>query len=160
MCKDENVAMQVRQVSGSKIRATRMSGAANIVRNERISGVEIRRNALHLLRPTLACMFHKGGSVSQVFVKRINLPGRLLGIVTKGQFVPIHFQPVGRNKRSALRRMPVDATNTVSTALRSCLICARMRILPCRCNRRAVQIAWDWETKRGEHWAERAYFRR
>jgi len=40
----------------------------------------------------LACMFHEGGRVSHVLSKRINLLGRLLGIVALGQFVPIHFQ--------------------------------------------------------------------
>jgi hypothetical protein len=37
-------------------------------------------------------MFHEGGCVSNVFAKRISLPGRLLGIVAPGPFVPIHFQ--------------------------------------------------------------------
>ena len=40
----------------------------------------------------LACMFHEGGCVSLVFAKRINVPGKSLGIVVLGQFVPIHFQ--------------------------------------------------------------------
>jgi hypothetical protein len=40
----------------------------------------------------LARMFHEGGCVSHVFAKRINLIGKLLGIVALGQFVPIHFQ--------------------------------------------------------------------
>ena len=37
-------------------------------------------------------MFHEGGCPSHVFAIRINLPGRLMGIVGLGQFVPIHFQ--------------------------------------------------------------------
>jgi hypothetical protein len=36
-------------------------------------------------------MFHEGGCGSHVFAKRINLPGRLLGIVALGQFAPIHL---------------------------------------------------------------------
>jgi hypothetical protein len=40
----------------------------------------------------LACMFHESGCESHVFAKRINLPGRLLGIGALGQFVPVHFQ--------------------------------------------------------------------
>jgi len=37
-------------------------------------------------------MFHEGGCESHASAKRINLPGRLLGIGALGQFVPIHFQ--------------------------------------------------------------------
>jgi hypothetical protein len=37
-------------------------------------------------------MFHEGGCISHIFAKRINLPGRLLGIVPQGQIVPIHVQ--------------------------------------------------------------------
>jgi hypothetical protein len=37
-------------------------------------------------------MFHEGGRVSHVFAKRINLTGKLFGIVALGQFEPIHFQ--------------------------------------------------------------------
>jgi hypothetical protein len=41
---------------------------------------------------TLTCIFHEGGTVCHVIAKRINLIRRLLGIVSQGQFVPIHFQ--------------------------------------------------------------------
>jgi hypothetical protein len=37
-------------------------------------------------------MFREGSWVTAVFSKRINLTGRLLGIIAPGQFVPIHFQ--------------------------------------------------------------------
>jgi hypothetical protein len=40
----------------------------------------------------LTCIFHEGGTVCHVIAKRINLIRRLLGIVSQGQFVPIHFQ--------------------------------------------------------------------
>jgi hypothetical protein len=40
----------------------------------------------------LACIFHEGGCVCHEFAKRINLIGRLSGIVAQGQFAPIHFQ--------------------------------------------------------------------
>ncbi len=49
-----------------------------------INGPAINRN--------LACIFHEGGCISHVFVTRINLTGRLLGIGAQAQFVPIHFQ--------------------------------------------------------------------
>jgi hypothetical protein len=39
-----------------------------------------------------ACIFHEGGTVCHVIAKRINLIRRLLGIVSQGQFLPIHFQ--------------------------------------------------------------------
>jgi hypothetical protein len=40
----------------------------------------------------LACIFHDGGGISNVYAKRINLIRKLFGIVAPGQFVPIHFQ--------------------------------------------------------------------
>lgn len=51
-------------------------------------------------------MFHQGGSVSYGFAKRIHLPGRRLGVVALGQFVPVHFQekcrlgPAAKNQES------------------------------------------------------------
>jgi len=40
----------------------------------------------------LACVFHEGGCESHVITKRINLPGRLVGVDALGQFVPVHVQ--------------------------------------------------------------------
>jgi hypothetical protein len=78
--------------------------------NATITRSELNRKLLSADRPTLVealpekyyadkhlpnaltCMFHEGGFVFHEFAKRINLPGRHLGIAALAQFVPIHFQ--------------------------------------------------------------------
>ena len=62
-------------------------------------------------------MFHEGGCVFHIFSKRINLPGRLLGIVAQGQFehpVPVHRHMISKlietfsNWRNRCRSCEVD----------------------------------------------------